>query len=1109
MITTGNKQLIGMAVFFAAVAALGGLLFKRREVQISQQPVEARIVALQARVKTVTEPATRLRLETERQETKDGKVIAKIDAELKAIKEDSQRVVELQGELKGAQAEQEALMPRWVRWLIWPLGLLPVLAFFVAMGLVTENGKRFLVTAAAALVAGGFFYFRGISKGIDLSGGAELRYRLDTSEIDRHIDDLKKRKDAIATPAGLEELKAEITRKEKELKDAPSEVSKAKLGQELDELRKQQTVEGLDALLKDLGAYRQQSMKQAVDVIRRRVDAAGIREVSVQSGESGRLIAQVPIKNILLSESDVAGHLREQAGAAKWDALPKAERDRDLEEEKRRLRLEQLQLDVDQLQRLIETPGMLTFNDVDACNGYQRYAERWKEVLAWDQKIQDLRKGQAAAPTEAERKELQAKVEALQAKPPAAGFVLKELESTDYEGRKRHEQLLLREKPITTGAHLTRALVTTSQDGVGQEVLVYLDAAGAAAMSRYTDENNTEFGVKHKETRMAILLDGVVQSAPVIESQLSSPFRITGRFSQEEADRLAQVLNAGSLAFKPARESVQVVGPGLGEDSITAGVRASLVGSVLVVLFMFVYYLAGGLAANLALFLNILMILGAMALLGGTMTLPGIAGIALTVGMAVDANVLILERVREEKARGKPLKLALKAGQERALVTILDSNFTTLIIAFFLYLFGTGPVKGFAVTLTLGLLTNLFTALYVARAVMEYMLGRGWLTEMKMLKIVGVPKVSFMKAAPAMGVISALLVAGALYLFFDTKDKYGLDFTGGLEVQVRLAEKANTAQVREAADKVKDDMEGALGSAMEQARAKAVQEGLKFKEAEWPTAKIGEFSVQAYEPDASGRSEQFRVSCQLGDVQQRVLEGKQPTEVGAGSQDVTRFFRAQFDSSGLKLDAKDPFPMTSKIGSRAAGELRDKAVLAFFFSLAAMFIYIVLRFDFMVGFGLGAVISLFHDAAVAVGVLMVANRMGMAGAQVDLTIVAAVLTIIGFSINDTIVIFDRIRENRPAMRSMSLREVVDISVNQTLSRTILTSATVFVAVLCLLLLGGGTLRPFALVFTAGVIVGTYSSVFVATSVGVAYENWRDRRREALRQKLRTAPAQSA
>lgn len=1069
--TTGRKQLMGFLGCVAAAAALTGLLVMRQGVNARQAVVENQTYEVEQKLNKV---------EDQINSTADPAEKKKLD----------ERKQELAAEVEKKKAEKKDLAPhiaykmwswekkKWERrtWEWWPaatwvaiLGLL--VAFGMTHGLSGDHGKRLMVTVGLALVAAGFLHFRGIAKGIDLSGGAELRYRLDTAEIDRQIDALRARREEIKTPEGLKRLEGEISAKQKQLDAAGSDVERTAINHDLNDLKAQLTDKGIDNLLRGLEEERKRDMGAAVNNIRKRLDTAGLREISVQA-MAGGLVAQVPLRETTAVPGESA-------------------------EERRQRKMGQLQIDVRELKRLIETPGVLTFHDVDACDSYQRNAVRWQEAC-----------GDQTRDIKAKR---------------IPGYVLKDYRDVKASGQERHEKLLLREQPVTSGQNLTKALVTSSSTGGGAEVLVFLDATGATAIEEYTGPNRPpEDKVKYQETRMAIVLDGRVMSAPVIQSRLGSPFSITGNFTPEEADQLCQVLNSGSLSFKPVLDHETAVGPGLGDDAISAGMRASLVGSLLVVLFMGVYYLSGGLAAIAALALNILLVLGAMAMLGGTMTLPGIAGIALTVGMAVDANVLIFERIREEKARGKPLKLALKAGHDRAAVTILDSNFTTMIIALILYIFGTGPVKGFAVTLFLGLLINLFTALYVANAVLEYALARNWLTEMRMLSIIGVPKLHFLRVTAVMATVSTILVAGSLYLIVPVvcnavgvfpslaaraRNDVGLDFTGGLEVIAQMAEPTDTSRVRAAAAATKERMGGTLKAALEKARGSA-----SFRDKDWPSEAVNEFNVQAYEPSADGK-QRFRIFCQLSDEQQQVLEGRLPGETpAAGAKaaktEIQSYFGDAFAAGGLKLDSKEPFPMISRIGSRVAGELLGKAFLAFFFSLAAMFIYIVLRFDFMVGFGLGAVISLFHDSIIALGALILANRLGMPGAQVDLVIVAAILTIIGFSINDTIVVFDRIRENRPAMRSLPLMEVVNTSVNQTLARTILTSFTVFVAVACLLVLGGGTLRPFSLVFLAGIVVGTYSSIYIAAAIGVYWENWRDRVREAEKRKLHAAPAQA-
>ncbi len=1073
MTTVGRNQFLGLVFFLAAVTALGGLLFYRQQCHQRQKEIAAERLAIEAKKdaagKTRDETLNEV---TSSKEAKDG---AKSTYKEAAEKFDAQ--------IKEKTAAETAAGPKW-SWLGWLLGILPIIAFMVAVNFATAHGKKFVVTLAVALAAGGMWYFRGITKGIDLSGGAELRYRMQTGEIDKKISELRKRyRTIVAGGAAAEELKTRINEEiaglEKQKKDARDDATRTVLKARIDDLKQQLDAEELAELIKSESGRKQQSVAMAVDTIRRRIDGAGLKQVTVRSIEGGQMLVQVPIRQVAAEPGKSDEYLRQR-------------------------QMVQLQADVDELQELIETPGVLGLHHVFAVENGYTHDKLISEPIFRGEKV--------------------------------PGFTLKKYEHVprkkEKEKETKSERLVLRTKPVVSGAELDKAQVSRGERG-DLEITVILSVAGGQKMREFTDPKNKTFEIEHDKDRLAIVMDGEVKSAPTIQSTLGVRFRITGRFKRVEADRICRVLNAGSLSYKPKQMSLSLVGPGLGQDSIDAGTRAALIGAALVVLFMGIYYLGAGLIADLALCLNLVLILGAMSALGGTMTLPGIAGIVLTVGMAVDANVLIFERIREEKLRGKPLKLAVKSGHDRALVTIMDANITTLITAFILYGFGTGPVKGFAVTLSLGIMASLFTALFVTRGFLEFVVAKGWARELKMMRLVGETKLSFMKLRPAMFVFSVLLVAGAVALFATTPDKYGLDFTGGIEVQVRFAEKQSAKDVRQLAEKARGVMQKV---ANEEAEVRGVT-----------PIKVPAFSVQSFNPDLAGNSKDFKIFCQLSDELLELIEektrkkpdakkpdAKKPgvekpgvekagvgkavakkagaaTESGppvaAGSDverpdhvrkvDVRRHFETAFAG---KVD----IPMISRIGKKVAGELLRDAIMALAISVIFIFIYIVVRFDFAVGFGLGAAVALIHDAAIALGALLLANQMGLAGARIDLVIIAALLTIIGYSLNDTIVVFDRIRENRAAHRSLSLRELVDLSVNQTLSRTVLTSVTTLVAVLSILILGGGALRPFALVFTAGVLVGTYSSVFVASAVAVTWENWRDKRREKAKKKARTA-----
>jgi SecD/SecF fusion protein len=1037
MTSVARRQLIGVVFLVAAFAGLGGVLTYFRQCETRQRAI--RVVLDEARAEVATKQRElkeldRLTVHPEERATKHAQLE-------KAVKELDLRRQEQEKQLVAAA-------PAYT-WMGWAAGFLAVLSVIVAANMSTLHGRHVIYTVVAAAVAAGLWYFKDPIYGIDLRGGAELRYRMDTSEDEKHLRQLREvlgRLEAGGSEAAAARtaINASLAELEQQVKDARSDDTRAVLRERIEELRQQLDVGQLAQLIEAREARRRQSMVMSVDVIRKRMDSAGIRQVTVRQVGDGEMMAQVPIRQVSVDPAKGEDYRREQQMA-------------------------QLRREVDELKELISKPGRLGLHHVFAVRGgYSVDAQIAKDI--WEGK-------------------------------EVPGFFKATYASEDRRGHEQQEEMILRVVPAVTGAELERAQVVMGDQG--REILVDLSAAGGQAIANATAHGVIEW----ERDRLAIVLDGEIRSAPKVITQLGSRFRIEGRFTTAEADGICQVLNSGSLAYKPELIGENQVGPGLGQDSIDAGVKATMVGAALVVIFMGLYYMGAGLLADMALLLNLLLLIGAMNLLGGTFTLPGIAGIALTAGMAVDANVLIFERIREEKLRGKPLKLAVKAGHERALVTILDSNVTTLITAFILYKFGTGPVKGFAVTLILGILASLFCSLLVTRWMLELVVERGWAKELRMWRILGETKFGFMRASAAMFAFSALLVAGGLTLLFTTHDKYGLDFTGGLEVQMRFAEKHNPSEVRAICEKARQAIEADAN------RAVAAQGGGQVR--------VPSFNVQSYNPDAQGLSTEFKVI--LGEDAMGLLragdappppasaESVPPLAAGAGAgvaaagtaggavstgmqDDITAYLRA---AAGAGLDQADPFPSISRVGKQVAGEMLQKAFMAVALSILVVFIYILVRFDFMIGFGIGAAVSLAHDAIIALGVLMLANRLGMTWARIDSEIVAAILAIIGYSLNDTIVVYDRIRENLAAHRSMSLREVVDMSANQTLSRTLLTSATTFVVALSILLLGGTTLRSFALVFAAGVVVGTFSSVFVAAPITVLWERWMERRRLAV------------
>lgn len=522
--------------------------------------------------------------------------------------------------------------------------------------------------------------------------------------------------------------------------------------------------------------------------------------------------------------------------------------------------------------------------------------------------------------------------------------------------------------------------------------------------------------------RMAIVLDGELYSAPSINSPIETGNgQITGRFTDQEAQELANVLQ------NPLRAPLKIVSsedvdPTLGKDSIRSGVMASVYAIIFVSLFMLIYYRVAGLAANVALIINIVILMGVMCSIGTTLTLPGIAGVVLTIGMAVDANVLIYERLREELAKGKSLRGAIAAGYARAFGTIFDSHVTTLISSVILIYMGTGVIKGFGVTLTIGVAASLFTSLVVTRLIFNFMLDRNMLTSLSMLHLIKSSKVNFMRLATPLFILTWTFIVVALaYGILGRGEKlFGVDFLGGDSTTFSFSQKLNVDQIRSAltADGEKD-------------------------------AQI------QYQKDVARGTETLRVTTATGSSKkvQQLLAGKFP-------------------------EAKLSPLSEQNVGAVVSDDIQRSAIIASLLALFGILVYVAFRYEF--SFAVAAVVAVVHDVLLTIGVYCFANA--ASGREFNATVVAAVLTIIGFSINDKIVIFDRIREDLKLGARGSFKEIINQALNQTLSRTIITSGTVFLATLSLYIFGGGVINDFAFTFLVGIITGTYSSIYVASAI---------------------------
>lgn len=721
-----------------------------------------------------------------------------------------------------------------------------------------------------------------------------------------------------------------------------------------------------------------------------------------------------------------------------------------------------------------------------------------------------------------------------------------------------------------TGKYLTNC--GQGQDETGNPTVTFqFNGKGGALFGSLTGKHLPKEGANGFKTRLAILLNDEIHSAPSIISQINGNGHITGQFSQSEIDELITVLNAGALSVPLLKEPASefTISPLLGEDIRDTGLTATFVAMIAVFAITAFYYQKAGVIACICLALNLLLLLSSMALIDATLTLPGIAGVVLSVAMAVDSNVLIFERMREELERGSSMRMCIKNGFDKALGTIIDSNLTTLISAVVLYYIGTDQVKGFAVTLFIGIVISMFTTVYVARVIFELLERTGNLKSLKMFSIIKQTNFDFVSNVKYFIYGSQIVIlAGLLLVAFRGKDNLDIDFRGGAMitfqfegdkshdievVRAPLAKKFGEgislerlevpgeasgtvelfrmrtvidqfeAKAAEAgAGNVETQLRNEMRTAFEGTDLKLVHQTLSVGEATAiaaTTEKLDEAAMNREKTFEGGRQFVATVSQALtptalaesvGEALREVdpvkyAESASSLEVkladataapgSAGKSLLVRLANTvSADDAGKvrdllvkKLDGQPLFAELTTFQSSVAGDTQVAAILALLIAMVAITIYLWFRFSGMT-FGIAATIALFHDVfftlgAIAVGAYLSGNPIGrslyLIDFKINLTMVAAFLTIIGYSLNDTIVVFDRIREVRGKNPKITW-EMVNISLNQTLSRTLLTSVTTIITSTILYFFGGEGLRGFAYSLTLGILVGTYSSIYIAS-----------------------------
>lgn len=584
----------------------------------------------------------------------------------------------------------------------------------------------------------------------------------------------------------------------------------------------------------------------------------------------------------------------------------------------------------------------------------------------------------------------------------------------DQNGNESKVPILLRSQVLMTGEMVKDAQVRMGDAITGPYVSLDLTGPGGKIFGNVTEKNVNK--------RLAIVLDEVVRSAPVIRERiLGGKAQISGNFTTDEASDLAIVLRVGALPAPIEVIQNLTVGASLGHDSIQKGLTSGLFGALLVLVFMVVYYRLSGVIADFALALNILFLFVGLAMLSATLTLPGIAGIILSIGMAVDANVLIFERMREEFRLGKSVKSGVDSGFDKAFWSIIDSQVTTLITALALFMFGTGPIKGFAVTLSLGIIFNLFAVLFCSRLVYETLYTKRALKDLRFLQIIKSSNFDFMKIRNITFGLSGIMVLIGLIAFVQIlrgQANLGVDFSGGSMLQYKAEQ----------------------SFALEDVRA-------GFKKNGWDSIDLQQVT---------------------GENRLIIKIKKSEEVVGHLGKEITAILTKEEADKGFALESQ------SEIGSSISSVLRNKAIQAIAISLLGVLIYLALRFD--LSFGVAAASATFHDVLVVLGICWLLNM------EITLLIVTALLTLAGYSLNDSVVVFDRIRENMQKKKERRFYSIINKSINQVMGRTVVTSLTTALVIVSLFVYGGSAIHDFSFALLMGVVVGTYSSIFVASPI---------------------------
>ena len=804
-----------------------------------------------------------------------------------------------------------------------------------------------------------------------------------------------------------------------------------------------------DQVIEVIRGEAESAISNSFNVLRNRIDRFGVTQPNIQKlGNSGRILVELPgvkeperVRKLLqgtaslefwatYDNAEVEGYLAEanatlanlladaeetvateEAPAAEADTLLAAE----LQQNQNDAAAEAAYRKQNPLFALLQPSGARG----NACIGYANYAD-----TALVNKYLSMPQIKALFPPEFKPMWT---VKASQWIPGENTFELVAIKSTSRDG-----------KAPLDGGSVTDARVQYGNTGGNPEVSMSMNSEGAKTWARMTKENIGK--------QIAIVLDGMVYSYPTVQSEISGgSSQITGNFTLEEAEDLANVLKSGKLPAPATIIQEQVVGPSLGAESINAGLISFVIAFILVLIYMVLFYQGAGLVADVALLCNVVLLFGTLVSFGAVLTLPGIAGLVLTLGMAVDANVIIYERIKEELRAGKGLSKAIADGYSNAYSAIIDGQITTLLTGFVLFVFGSGPVQGFATTLIIGIITSVLTSIFITRIIFDDRVSKGKNVtfDNKLTRnFLQNTNVDFLGKKKIAYIVSGLLIVISLVSIFTKGFTYGVDFTGGRTYVVRFDQPVTAEDVRSAA--------------------------------------IAEF-------DGAVEVKQFGGESQMKITTQYLVENES-TDADAEVESklynalkgffATELTFAEFTST---LDNPNGIISSDKVGPTIANDITRDAIIAVIIALIVIFAYIAVRFKGWT-WGLGGVTGLAHTALIVIGFFSLFSGILPFSLDIDQTFIAAILTIIGYAINDTVVIFDRIREYKELHPKAEFKKNVNEALNSTLSRTMNTSLTTLITMLAIAIFGGEVIRGLAVALILGIVIGTYASIFIATPI---------------------------